>query len=210
MSYWAGYRGLLESETSLSEQAPSIARAKEFLTKAQRNVRGQVRAHRLRTNPDVAKRRAAAEIAKNAAEQRLHQDNLSTLNIPGVGQRIGGGRNWAQERGAVKREIAAHNNTINTIDSARSRWRGNEKMFGKKNALLIGGGILATGIGLKGIQTYRKWRKKAKAKTRYRGYDVYPEHNYAAVGQQTYNRPYYNEDIIEHVREFKKQTRYLF
>lgn len=64
---------------------------------------------------------------------------------------------------------------------------------GKKLAPVVGAGILGLATAAKGISVYRNYRKKIKEPTRYRAYDVYPEHNYAAVGIQAYNRPYYND-----------------
>lgn len=162
-----------------------LSQAKNFLRTTKRDISGQLRAHRLRTDPE----RHAKQFRNAEAAQWLK-------DIGTKGAVLTGAQNKSQK---VSDDLLAK----------FAQWKDNQKQFRKRNALVLGGAILGTAVGLKGIQTFRKWRKKAKEKTQYRGYDVYPEHEYAAIGQQPYNQPYYNEEIIEHIREFKR-SQYLF
>lgn len=73
--------------------------------------------------------------------------------------------------------------------------KGRERMVRHGSALAptIGAGIVLAAAGAKAAKAYRDYRKKQKEQTRFRNIAVYPEHNYAAVGVDPYNQPYYNE-----------------
>lgn len=63
---------------------------------------------------------------------------------------------------------------------------------GKALAPVIGGVMLGAAAASRAYRFAKKVRKLQQP-TQYRTYDVYPEHNYATVGVQPYNQPYYND-----------------
>lgn len=172
----------------LGSQLRNLART------TKRDIRGQVRAHRLRTNK---------KLLQNVHDLKNLPNAINLARLGDVNKLADGTQKKLSQRkfgipsnqvdALLKKGAAAHGQLNNRLTYLRNA----EKAFGKRNALRLGGAILGTAVGLKGIHSYRKWRKKSKEKTQYRDYEVYPEHNYAAVPQQTYNQPYYNEDREE-------------
>lgn len=80
-------------------------------------------------------------------------------------------------------------------DAARHRQaRAMQYRYGGDLSSKIGAGVLAAGVAARGFKAYKNWRRKASARPRFRGYDIYPEHSYAAVGVQPYNQPYYPDE----------------
>lgn len=163
-----------------------------------KDVRGIMRANRLRsgkarsyvpgqTRADVlAGLEATVAAITNQTHQKKKAHALATIQ----------GANPAPVKGlniADQRRLAAAQKGLQDIGTRKAQWKDNQYAMAKRGALIGGTAILGTAVGLQGIKTYKKWRKKAKEQTQHRGYDVYPEHGHAAVGQQVYNQPYYNE-----------------
>lgn len=197
-------QGKTAADISAADRA--LSRAKNFVRTSRRDAAGLLRAHRLRTGKD----RPGEGIPRTNRVQKMadHLRNAGVMhdvNSPTLGKKPLSSATAIGDRSA---QIAGG------IASSMNRWKGNQAAISKRAALAVGGTIVGTGIALQGIKTFRNWRKKAKEKTQYRGYDVYPEHEYAAVGQQPYNQAYYNEsineEIIDHIRAFKHSTKYLF
>lgn len=175
----------------------ALSRAKNFVRTTKRDVKGQIKMHQMRTN------------------KQLVGDQFDTTLVGRAGQAIM--RQIEREKGMpaserVKLGAQAQNfssaagKTAERLKNRMSQLKRREQGYGKANALTLGGAVLGTAIGLQGIKSYRKWRKKQR--TQYRGYDVYPEHEYAAVAQQTHNQPYYNEareELINLIVESFKQ-----
>jgi hypothetical protein len=183
------HRSIISAGGAVPLHQQVLSRASNFLRTAKRDLKGQYKMHKLRTNSKLVKRHASANLLANGVQA------IKDSGVPIGIQAQGLGNKAAQAAERTKAKL--------------DRYKHLERQYAKSNAMLIGGTVLGTAIAAKGVHTYRKWRKKAKEKTQYRGYDVYPEHNYAAVAQQPYNQPYYNEEIIEHIREFKR-SQYLF
>jgi len=196
-----------KTAASMSAADRAVSRAKNFVRTSRRDAAGLLRAYRLRTGKD----RPNSEISPTSINRlQKMKDHLRTVGVmhdvnkPSLGKPLSSATAIGDRSTKVAGDIA----------SSMGRWKSNQAAISKRSALAVGGAIVGTGVALQGIKTFRNWRKKAKEKTQYRGYDVYPEHEYAAVGQQPYNQAYYNEsineEIIDHIRAFKHSTKYLF
>jgi len=208
---FANLKAVGKTAADMTATQRALSRGKNFLRTSVRDVRGMRRASRLQVGKvnDFAKRKVAAEIGYLGARDQLRADSQSTLGWPGVGTRLGNGKNWAQARSVVTKEMRGHDLTLQNMKKAEGRWQGNQKRFGLRTAALVGAGVLGTGVAIKGVQTYKKWRRQAKENTKFRGYDVHPEHQYAAVGEQPYNQAYYNEELIERIIAANSRRAYL-
>lgn len=147
-----------------------------------KDVRGVMRANRLRSG----KTRSHVPGQTRADMLQALQNQVAQI---GTRRQAQGGTIGIKDT----HDLRVAQNALSGIASRKAAWKDNQYAMAKRGALIGGTAILGTAVGLQGIKTYKKWRKKAKEQTQHRGYDVYPEHGYAAVGQQVYNQPYYNE-----------------
>ena len=203
-----------KSAQDMSMVSRSLSKARNVGRMFGRDVKGVLRANRLRsgktrshvpgqTRADVlAGLEATVAAITNQTHQKKKTHALATIQ----------GANPAPVKGlniGDQHRLAAAQKGLQDIDTRRAQWKDNQYAMAKRGALIGGTAILGTAMGLQGIKTYKKWRKKAKEQTQYRGYDVHPEHGHTAVGQQVYNQPYYNEareeliDLI--VESFRQQ-----
>lgn len=88
-----------------------------------------------------------------------------------------------QFQGVMKKDAARHKQA-----------RAMQYRYGGDLSTKIGAGVLAAGVAARGFKAYKNWRRKASARPKFRGYDIYPEHSYSAVGIQPYNQPYYPDE----------------
>lgn len=89
-------------------------------------------------------------------------------------------------------KVNAQRDITSTIDRQNKEFARMERM-GKKLAPVVGGVMLGAAVAGKTYRFAKKVRSMSQQPTQFRSYDVYPEHGYAAVGIQPYNRPYYND-----------------
>lgn len=184
------YANLKKAGKSVGDMTPNqklLSQAKNYRRHVVRDFRGMRRAARLKG----------------------HQDRLfNPATVIHRGRKIGANafRGWRErdaERielraigglGANQPQVARAGKFLNTLATRQKAWQRHHAQARKATAMRVGAAALGTAGAIYGVKAYKRYKKKAKEKTRYRSYDVVKTpHGHQAVGQQVYNQPYYNE-----------------
>jgi hypothetical protein len=179
---------------SVGKSVDDMSKAQKLISQAKNYGRHVVR--------DARGMRRTARLSK-------HQDRLfNPATFVRRGKKIGANafRGW-REREAEKidlkavaglsanqAQVAKARKFLGTLATRQKAWQGRHGQARKATAMRVGAAALGTAGAIYGVKAFKRYRKKAKEKTRYRDYDVVKTpHGHQAIGRQAYNQPYYNE-----------------
>jgi hypothetical protein len=176
----------------MTKAARLVSQAKNYARMTSRDARGMTRAIRLRKNIG----------AKNV--MRGVRKSHSTLVAAGgqpfdLHAKQGGG--WTKGKTVSSKAAAANARSfLDHLATRENQWQSHGSRSRRDTAMRVGAAALGTAGAIYGMKAYRKYRDKAREKTKYRKYGVVKTaHGHVAVGDQVHNQPYYNEVEPRHV-----------
>lgn len=168
-----------------------ISQARNYARIATRDVRGMRRATRLGKN--IGKKNVGRGI------RMAHATLVAAGGQPfGVRPKQGG---WTKGHTvSTPGQAAKARKYLDQLATRQAQWQGHGAGARRDTAMRIGAAALGSAGTIYGIKAYRKYRDKAREKTKFREYDVVKtKHGHVAVGKQVHNQPYYNEEESRHV-----------